>query len=113
MMISEIHPVCKWEVETSLHAVWSCKSLRGVRQSWICSDRIGNGKVAILKGLQLAFDTGLVPLDLVSDTDVVVRMVNDRRDHAAEIGLVIEAIRRLMLYLPSCVLLELIWLLIT
>ncbi|TXG72874.1 hypothetical protein EZV62_001453 [Acer yangbiense] len=35
----------KWEVETSLHAVWSCKSLKGVRESWHLSDKIGNGKV--------------------------------------------------------------------
>ena len=60
--------------------------------------------MAILKGLQLAFDTGLVPLDLVSDAAVVVGMVNDMKDHDAEIGLVIAAIRRMMVRLPSCVL---------
>ncbi|KAK0574247.1 hypothetical protein LWI29_020355 [Acer saccharum] len=60
--------------------------------------------VAIMKGLHLAFDTGLVPLDLVSDAAVVVGMVNDMKEHDLEIGLVIDAIRRLMLSLPSCVL---------
>ncbi|KAK1552288.1 hypothetical protein Q3G72_013826 [Acer saccharum] len=60
--------------------------------------------VAILKGLQLAVDTGLVPVDLVSDAAVVVGLVNDMKEHGSEIGLVIDAIRKLMLALPSSVL---------
>ncbi|KAK4846467.1 hypothetical protein QYF36_017550 [Acer negundo] len=61
--------------------------------------------VAIFKGIQqLACDTGLVPLDLVSDAAVVVGLVNDTKEHASEIGLVIDAIRRHMMSLPSCVL---------
>ncbi|KAK4858049.1 hypothetical protein QYF36_010145 [Acer negundo] len=59
--------------------------------------------VAILKGLQFAFDISLEPLDLASDAAKVVRMVNDTKDHTSEIGLVIIAIRRLMLALPNCV----------
>ncbi|TXG61200.1 hypothetical protein EZV62_012563 [Acer yangbiense] len=41
--------------------------------------------VAILKGIQLARDTGLVPLDMVSDAAVVVGIVNDLRDHASKV----------------------------
>ncbi|KAK4852517.1 hypothetical protein QYF36_024774 [Acer negundo] len=50
--------------------------------------------VAIQKGNQLAIDTGLVPLEMVSDAAVVVGLVNDMEDHASEIGLVIDAIRK-------------------
>ncbi|KAK0597399.1 hypothetical protein LWI29_024899 [Acer saccharum] len=58
--------------------------------------------VGILKGIQLACETGLVPLDLVSDVVGVVGLVNDTKEHASDIGLVIDAIRRLMRSLPSC-----------
>ncbi|KAK4856389.1 hypothetical protein QYF36_017014 [Acer negundo] len=60
--------------------------------------------VAILRGVQLAIDTGFVPLDLVSDATVVVGMVNDMKVHASDIGLVIDAIMKLLLSLPSRVL---------
>ena len=60
--------------------------------------------VAIFKGIQLACETGLVPLDLASaDAAVVVDMV-DMKEHAFEIGLVIDAIRSLMRSLSDCVL---------
>ncbi|KAK4833910.1 hypothetical protein QYF36_013183 [Acer negundo] len=39
---------------------------------------------------------------MVSDTTIVVGMVNDMKDHASEIGLVIDAIRKLKLSLPGC-----------
>ncbi|KAK4847718.1 hypothetical protein QYF36_005071 [Acer negundo] len=32
------------EEDTSLHAVWSCKCLRGIRKSWQLNEKIGNGK---------------------------------------------------------------------
>ncbi|KAK1562689.1 hypothetical protein Q3G72_015784 [Acer saccharum] len=60
--------------------------------------------VAILKGIQLAFDSNLVSLDLVSDAAVTVGLVNDMKNHSVEIGLVIDAIRKLMLSLPGCIL---------
>ncbi|KAK3206891.1 hypothetical protein Dsin_020937 [Dipteronia sinensis] len=134
--ISAVCPACKWEVETSLYALWSYKSLKSVRKSWQMSMKIGKGKgqsfmdfvlncfgilharnrfllhivlwwlrkVAILRGIQLAFDTGLVLLDMVYDVAMVVAMVNDMRNHASKIGLIVDAIRDLMLALPCNVL---------
>ena len=58
--------------------------------------------MGILKGIQLACETGLVPLDLVSDATVVVSLVNDLKEHVSEIGLVVDAIRRLLVSLPGC-----------
>ncbi|KAK4850187.1 hypothetical protein QYF36_004593 [Acer negundo] len=52
--------------------------------------------VAIYKGIQLACDTGLVPLEIESDAAVVVGLVNDMRCHDSEIGLIIDGIRLLM-----------------
>ena len=51
---------------------------------------------AVLRGLQLAFDASLLPIEIESDALEVVNLVNSECDISAEIGLVVSDIRDLL-----------------
>ncbi|KAK2651259.1 hypothetical protein Ddye_018748 [Dipteronia dyeriana] len=58
--------------------------------------------VTIHKGLVLACETGLYPVEVESDAKVVVGWINDSKHYSSEVGLVIDAIRKILRYNPSC-----------
>ncbi|KAK3225424.1 hypothetical protein Dsin_005286 [Dipteronia sinensis] len=58
--------------------------------------------VAIHRGLVLACETGLYPIEVESDAKVVVGWINDSKHYSSEVGLVIDAIHKILRYNISC-----------
>ncbi|KAK3205088.1 hypothetical protein Dsin_019134 [Dipteronia sinensis] len=58
--------------------------------------------VAIHRGLVLACETGLYPVEVESDAKVVVGWINDSKHYSSEVGLVMDAIRQILRYNVSC-----------
>ncbi|KAK3224802.1 hypothetical protein Dsin_004664 [Dipteronia sinensis] len=58
--------------------------------------------VTIHRGLVLACETGLYPVEVESDAKVVIGWINDSKHYSSKVGLVIDAIRKILRYNVSC-----------
>ncbi|KAK3219321.1 hypothetical protein Dsin_013291 [Dipteronia sinensis] len=65
---------------------------------WCC----GETSIIGIWGLVLTCETGLYPVEVESDAKVVVGWINDSKHYSSDVGLVIDAIRKLLRYNVSC-----------